>query len=137
MLKLIVGREGAGKTKNLVARANDLAKITDGHIVYVDMDDSQIFRLEYSIRFVQSREYPLESSDEFFGFVCGILSQDYDLKTVFIDGLLKNAKAKPEQAGELLNKVKSVSDKYDIDFVISLCCDPDDIPLEFHPFIEQ
>ncbi len=135
MIELIVGREGAGKTKSLVARANELAKVTDGHIVYVDMDDSQIFRLDYSIRFVQSREYPLESGDEFFGFVCGILSQDYDLKTVFIDGLLKNAKAKPEQAGWLLSKVKNVSDKYDINFVISLCCDITDIPEEFREFI--
>lgn len=135
MIQLIVGREGAGKTQNLVGKANALAKTTDGHIVYVDMDHSQIFRLDYSIRFIESSEYPLDSSSEFLGFVCGILSMDYDVKTVFIDGLLKNAKAKPSEAGELLAKFVKVSESYGIDFVISLCCDLTDIPEEYHKFI--
>lgn len=136
MIQLIVGKEGSGKTKNLVERANALAKVTDGHIVYVDVDGSQIFRLDYSIRLVKSSEYPLKSSDEFFGFVCGILSQDYDLKTVFIDGLLKNAKADVSKAGELLGKVKVVSEAYGIDFVIGMACDPTDIPEEFRSYIQ-
>lgn len=135
MIQLIVGKQGSGKTKNLVERANALAKVTDGHIVYVDVDGSQIFRLDYSIRLVKSSEYPLNSSDEFFGFVCGILSQDYDLKTVFIDGLLKNAKADVSKAGELLSKVKVVSDAYGIDFVIGLSCDESDIPEEFRSYM--
>lgn len=135
MIQLIAGREGAGKTKNLVDKANALAKTTDGHIVYVDVDHSQIFRLDYQIRFVDSAEYPLETSSEFFGFVCGILSQDYDIKTVFIDGLMKNAKINPDKVGSLLDKVKDVSDRYDIDFVISICCDPSEIPEAYRSYL--
>ena len=91
MIQLIAGLQGAGKTKSLIDMANALVKTNDGHIVYVDADQSQIFRLDYAIRLVQTAEYPLETSSEFFGFVCGILSQDYDINTVFIDGLLKYA----------------------------------------------
>ncbi len=135
MIQLITGREGAGKTKTLVDKANALAKSTDGHIVYVDVDRSQIFRLDYQIRFIDSAEYPLETSSEFFGFVCGILSQDYDIKTVFIDGLLKNAKINPDKVGSLLAKVKDVSDRYNIDFIISMCCDDSEIPEEYHSYM--
>ncbi|MBR3404428.1 MAG: twitching motility protein PilT, partial [Firmicutes bacterium] len=68
---------------------------------------------------------------EFFGFVCGILSQDYDINTVFIDGLLKNAKIEVDEIGTLLDRVKEVADRYNIHFIISLCCDEADIPEEY------
>lgn len=128
MIQLIAGLQGAGKTKAMIDMANSLAKTTDGHIVYVDADESQIFRLNYSIRLVQTAEFPLKTSAEFFGFVCGILSQDYDIKTVFIDGLLKNAKIEADQMGALLDRVAEVADKYDIHFIISMCCDEADVP---------
>ncbi|MBQ7059588.1 MAG: twitching motility protein PilT [Firmicutes bacterium] len=129
MIQLVIGKQGAGKTKTLVEMANTLAKTNDGHIVYVDADQSQIFRLDYSIRLVQTAEYPLKTSSEFFGFVCGILSQDYDINTVFIDGLLKNARMiDPAKTGELLDRVAEVADRYNIHFIISMSCDENEIP---------
>ena len=92
MIQIITGREGTGKTKNLIDMANNLIKTTEGHIVYVDIDHSHLYNLNYNIRLVKTDDYPLDSNREFFGFICGILSQDYDIKTIFIDGFLKNAK---------------------------------------------
>ena len=70
---------------------------------------------------MQTAEYPLKTSSEFFGFVCGILSQDYDINTVFIDGLLKNARMiDPAKTGELLDRVAEVADRYNIHFIISM-----------------
>ena len=131
MIQIIAGLQGAGKTKTLIDMANSLAKTNNGHIVYVDADESQIFRLDYSIRLVQTAEYPLKSSSEFFGFVCGILSQDYDINTVFIDGLLKNAKIEVAQIGELLDRVNEVGNRYNINFIISMSCDGEDLPERF------
>ena len=131
MIQLIAGRQGAGKTKSLIDMANNLVKTNDGHIVYVDADQSQIFRLDYAIRLIQVAEYPLETSSEFFGFVCGILSQDYDINTVFIDGLLKNAKIDIAQIETLLDKVNDVAEKYSIHFIISMCYDENEVPEKY------
>lgn len=131
MIQIIAGLQGAGKTRTLIEMANTCAKTNNGHIVYVDADDSQIFRLDYSIRLVQTKEYSLENSGEFFGFVCGILSQDYDINTVFIDGLLKNAKIEAENMAALLKRVAEVSERYNIHFIISMSCDEADIPEEY------
>ncbi len=131
MIQLIAGLQGAGKTKSLIDMANALVKTNDGHIVYVDADQSQIFRLDYGIRLVQTAEYPLETSSEFFGFVCGILSQDYDINTVFIDGLLKNAKIEAANMESLLDRVNDVADKYNIHFIISMCCDESQVPEKY------
>ena len=131
MIQLIACRQGAGKTKSLIDMANNLVKTNDGHIVYVDADQSQIFRLDYAIRLIQVAEYPLETSSEFFGFVCGILSQDHDINTVFIDGLLKNAKIDIAQIETLLDKVNDVAEKYSIHFIISMCCDENEVPEKY------
>ena len=92
MIQIIAGLQGAGKTKSLIDLANAESKTTHGHLVYVDADNSHILQLSHKIRLIKPDDYPLESPDEFFGFVCGILSQDYDICTVYIDGLMKNAK---------------------------------------------
>ena len=131
MIQLIAGSQGAGKTKTLIDMANALAKTTDGHTVYVDADESQIFRLDYSIRLIQTAEYPLTSASEFFGFVCGILSQDYDINTVFIDGLLKNAKIEASKMGELLDRVHEVAERYNIHFIISMSCSRAEVPEKY------
>lgn len=137
MIQLVAGRQGAGKTKTLIDMANALAKTNSGHIVYVDADESQIFRLDYSIRLIQTAEYPLKTSAEFFGFVCGILSQDYDINTVFIDGLLKNAKIDVSQLEALLDRVNEVAERYNIHFIISMTCDEADIPEKYRNCLIQ
>ncbi len=58
MIQIIAGREGAGKTKNLIDMANDLTKVTDGHIVYVDADNSHIYHLSHQIRLIKPDELP-------------------------------------------------------------------------------
>ena len=137
MIQLVCGKQGAGKTKQLIDMANTLAKTNDGHIVYVDADQSQIFRLDYSIRLVQTAEYPLKTSSEFFGFFCGILSQDYDINTVFIDGLLKNAKIDADKMGALLDRVAEVAERYNIHFIISMSCDENEIPEKYQSCLIQ
>ena len=135
MIQIIVGREGTGKTKNLIEMANSLAKTTDGHLVYVDIDHSQIFNLSHRIRLVKTDDYPLDSNREFFGLVCGILSQDYDIKTIFIDGLLKNAKITPERADTLIHKFEIVAESEHVDFIISCSCEAEELPESIQKYI--
>ena len=135
MIQIICGREGTGKTKNLIDMANNLMRVTDGHIVYVDIDHSHMHNLSYNIRLVNADDYPLDSNREFFGFVCGILSQDYDIKTIFIDGLLKNAKIDPARVDTLIHKIESVSVKNQVDFIISVCAEAEELPESVRGYI--
>ncbi len=135
MIQIIAGREGTGKTKNLIDMANSMIKVTDGHIVYVDIDHSHMHSLNYNIRLVNADDYPLDSNREFFGFVCGILSQDYDIKTVFIDGLLKNAKIDAARVDTLIHKIESVSNEANVDFIISVCADSEELPESVRKYI--
>ena len=92
MVQLIVGKKGKGKTKQLLDKVNAEVKTANGNIVYIDKSTKHMFELNNKVRLISATDYPLKNSDEFIGFICGIVSQDHDLASVYLDSFLKVAK---------------------------------------------
>ena len=87
MVKILAGEKGEGKTKRMIDMANAAGKEAKGNIVFVDDDNSHMYDLHYSVRFVETPKFIMEDPHVFRGFVCGILSQNSDIETIYIDGL--------------------------------------------------
>ena len=87
MVKIPAGEKGEGKTKRMIDMANAAGKEAKGNIVFVDDDNSHMYDLHYSVRFVETPKFIMEDPQVFRGFVCGILSQNSDIETIYIDGL--------------------------------------------------
>lgn len=87
MVKILAGEKGEGKTKRMINMANAAGKEAKGNIVFVDDDNSHMYDLHYSVRFVETPKFIMEDPQVFRGFVCGILSQNSDIETIYIDGL--------------------------------------------------
>ena len=87
MVKILAGEKGEGKTKRMIDMANAAGKEAKGNIVFVDDDNSHMYELHYSVRFVETPKFIMEDPQVFRGFVCGILSQNSDIETIYIDGL--------------------------------------------------
>ena len=87
MVKILAGEKGEGKTKRMIDMANAAGKEAKGNIVFVDDDTSHRYDLHYSVRFVETPKFIMEDPQVFRGFVCGILSQNSDIETIYIDGL--------------------------------------------------
>lgn len=129
MIRLVAGNTGEGKTKELINMANVALKTTKGHIVYIDLDSSHIYDLKHEIRYINISDYPIDNYKEFFGFMCGILSEDNDISEIYADGLLRQAHIDEIIASnELVSKLKKVSDKFDVRFVFSVNCDECNLP---------
>ena len=77
MVQLIIGNKGDGKTKHLLDRVNSQIKTASGNIVYLDKSTKHMHELNNKVRLINVTDYPLKNSDEFIGFLCGIISQDY------------------------------------------------------------
>ena len=92
MVQLIVGKKGKGKTKQLLDKVNGAIKSADGNIVYLDKSTKHMYELNNKVRLIDVSSYPLKNSDEFIGFICGIVSQDHDLQEMYLDSFLKIAK---------------------------------------------
>ena len=132
MIQLIVGAKGKGKTKHLLEKVNNAVKTVDGNIVYLDKNAKHMYELKNRIRLINTSEFPFTSTDEFFGFLCGIVSQDHDLQEVYLDSLMDIAFIKDKsQIEALFTKLDKISLKFFVDFIISVSLEVDEVPEQF------
>lgn len=128
MVKLIVGRKGTGKTKMMVDAANQSSKEKDGSIVFIIKDDRLKHDLDREIRMIVMDEFEYVTNiDEYIGFIYGIISSNYDIQEIFIDSILKHADITVRDLPDFLKKLQNISEKYSIDFVVSLSADLEDL----------
>ena len=128
MVQFIVGREGKGKTKHLLDKVNAEIKDAQGNVVYLDKSSKHMFELNNKIRLIDVPEYLVTDSDEFIGFICGIISQDHDLQKMYFDSFLKIACVEADELGKVIEKIEKISEKFHVDFVISVSRDESELP---------
>lgn len=129
MIKVIPGDTGEGKTKQLIKLANETLKEAKGNIVYIDGDNSHMYDLRHEIRYINISEFPIDDYHEFFGFMCGILSEDHDISEIYVDGLLKMAHlCEISNSDELIDKLKAITDKFSVRVIASINCDASSLP---------
>lgn len=128
MIQIIAGEKGKGKTKQLLDKVNTEIKTAHGSIVYLDKNAKHMYELNNKIRLIDTSAFPIGNSDEFIGFICGILSQDHDLEQMYLDSFLKIAKLEDADITETIDKLDELGEKYNITFVLSISLDADDLP---------
>ena len=128
MVQIIAGRKGKGKTKHLLDMANNGIKAATGSIVYLDKSSKHMYELNNRIRLINVNEYPVATSQGFIGFICGIISQDHDIETMFLDSFLKLAGLEGEDISETITTLEGISEKYSVNFVLSISMDAAEMP---------
>ena len=108
MIKLIYGKKGSGKSKKLLDMANEEAEQAKGDIIYIDDNNRCMFDLRHEIRMININEYGINSVDSLYGFICGIISGNFDIYSLYIDGLKKILYKKDADIEKLLKKLDSV-----------------------------
>jgi len=128
MVKLLIGRKGSGKTKSMIQLANDRVEKSDGSFVFINKNHRLMYDLKYKIRVVCMEEYEhITNSDEYIGFLYGIISSDHDIEVIFIDSILKHADVTIEDLPEFLGSLKSISDQYEIEFIVSISASAEEL----------
>lgn len=130
MVQLIVGEKGKGKTKILLDKANAEVRNANGSVVYLDKSTKHMYELNNKIRLIDVMEYGIENSDEFVGFIRGIVSQDHDLEQMYLDGFLKISRLEnsPENISKVMASLEKIAECYNVSFIISLSKDEKDLP---------
>ncbi len=128
MVQIIAGKKGKGKTKYLLDMANTAIKESKGSIVYLDKSSKHMYELNNRIRLINVAEFPVCSPEGFIGFICGIISQDHDLETMFLDSFLKLAGLEGEDISSTVAELDEVSKKYNVRFVLSVSLDGEELP---------
>lgn len=135
MIQIIAGEKGKGKTKILLDKVNAEVLNAKGSIVYLDKSTKHMYELNNKVRLINVRDYCVEDAKEFFGFLCGLISQDNDLEKIYLDSFLKIACADDSDLDSVISRLNMLSDKFGVDFVISLSKNASDISESVRQFV--
>ena len=135
MVQLIVGNKGKGKTKCLLDKVNTEVKNILGNIVYLDKSTDHMYELNNRIRLISVPDFDIKTTEEFIGFVMGIISQDHDLDQMYFDSFLAISDLKDKDISDTVKRIESISKKFGVDFVLSVSLDESDIPDDIKPMI--
>ena len=134
-VSLIVGHKGSGKTKMMIDLANDRALNSDGRIIFVNKNHRLMYDLVHQIRVVCMDDYEeITNSDEYVGFLYGIISGDHDIEAIFIDSILKHADVRKDDIPEFLARLRIISQQHNIDFTVSLSADIEELSEDISDF---
>ncbi len=129
MLKLLIGKKGTGKTKVLIDSVNVAANEANGNVVFISNDTGRnMYDIKSKVRMADTSEFEIDSWKEFLGFICGIISSNFDITNIYVDGVLKIVKDTLDGFEEFLKDVDAVSKKFNIDVMISVSMDVNDAP---------
>lgn len=136
MIELIAGEQGKGKTKMLMAKANNDIKVTGGSIVYMDQNNKHMYELSNRVKLVNVPECNINCADRFIGFLYGIVSQDADLDRIFLDNFMTIACIKTvEEAEQLVKELEVISKRYEVDFVIGIAQSKENLSAYLQEFV--
>jgi len=127
MVQLIIGDKGKGKTKQLLDKVNLSIKSANGNIVYLDKSSKHMYDLNNKVRLIDVSEFSLKNSDEFVGFVCGIISQDHDLEEIYFDGFREMSKLEWKDITHTIQRMEEISNKYNIKMIISVSAEASEL----------
>lgn len=136
MVKILAGEKGEGKTKRMIDMANAAGKEAKGNIVFVDDDNSHMYDLHYSVRFVETPKFIMEDPQVFRGFVCGILSQNSDIETIYIDGLNHIMdRISDADFTAFIQELEKTSKEAEMDMVMIISRKTDALPAEVQQYL--
>ena len=131
MIHVFCGKKGSGKTKKIIQHANATVAHCDGSEYFMNCDNSYMYELDHSIRFINTSDYDIVGAYRLLGFLDGLAASNFDLKIIYIDGFLKHMDRDLEKLEDLFTQLAAFSDKFKIEIYLSISKERSEIP----PFI--
>lgn len=128
MIKLIVGHKGSGKTKAMIAMANEAIKTSNGNVVCVEKGIQLTYDLNYQVRLVDVDQYGVNNYDSFFGFLCGLMAGNYDITDIFCDATLKICGKDLEKFADMVERLYKLTSANGLTVAFTVSCEPEDLP---------
>lgn len=121
MVTLIIGKKGTGKTKKLIALANDTAAASTGNVVVIEKGAKLTYDITHKARLIDSDQYAISGYDMLFGFLSGICAGNYDVTDILVDSTFKICPTAVEGLEEFVVKVNKLAEEANtkITFLIS------------------
>ena len=124
MVRLIMGANGAGKTKQLIDLIHSAVESENGSVVCIEPGADMTFDIKSSVRLVNAKEYSLNSFECLRGFISGLYAGNYDISPVFVDNMAKIAGSSDlAQVENFLHWLDRFSEENSVKFTVTLSMD--------------
>ena len=137
MIQIIHGGKGTGKTKTIIALANQVAGSIKGSTVFIDTDNSYMYDLDYSIRFINIDEFCVSGAVSFMGFLGGLCASDNDLEYVFCDSFLKIVQSTPAELEHFFAELEKFAGLHNLHIVLSVNESAEQLPAFMRKFLQE
>lgn len=127
MIQIITGKKGSGKTKILLGMIDDAVKASTGDIICIEKCMKLTYSINHKVRLVDAERFNISGFDMFYGFVAGVMAGNYDIKEVFVDGILKIGGRDYEELGATLKKLDILTGD-DVNMVFTISEDSENLP---------
>ena len=124
MVRVIMGKKGSGKTKQMIEMINSAVQTEHGNVVCIEKGEKLTFDIHYQIRLVEASDYDLGSYAALKGFISGLYAGNYDITHIFIDSVTKIVGGDCGLDTEnFLDWLNAFSDKHGIKFTVTISDD--------------
>ena len=124
MIRVIMGKKGSGKTKQMIDMINNAVLTEHGNVVCIERGNKLTFDISYQIRLVESSQYDIADYTALKGFVSGLYAGNYDITHIFIDSLTKIVGGECNNDTEnFLDWLNLFGEKHNIKFTITISDD--------------
>ncbi|MBR1780801.1 MAG: hypothetical protein IJ751_05295 [Oscillospiraceae bacterium] len=124
MVRVIMGKKGSGKTKQMIDLINAAVGTEHGNVVCIERNRAMTYTIDYSIRLVEASDYDITSFEFMKGMISGLYAGNYDITHMFIDSLCRVVPVEPSpDVEEFLDWLDAFSEKNNIKFTVTISDD--------------
>ena len=125
MVRVIMGKKGSGKTKQMIELINAAVGTEHGNVVCIERNRALTYDIDYNIRLVEASDYDIKSFEFLKGMISGLYAGNYDITHVFIDNLCKiSGHDVDTETEEFLNWLDVFGEQNNIKFTATISADP-------------
>ena len=89
MVRVIMGKKGSGKTKQMIELINAAVGTEHGNVVCIERNRALTYNIDYNIRLVEASDFDIKDFEFLKGMVSGLYAGNYDITHMFIDSLCR------------------------------------------------
>lgn len=136
MIQLFFNQRGAGKSKNLVNLANEESEKAKGSVIFIDDNNKRMLQLNKKVRLISMNNYCIKNCEEFYGFLQGIVSRDYDVESIYIDSMADILmEINIKEFSYYLEKIECLSRKFNVNVFLTIHGEKESIPDDIKKYV--
>ena len=124
MVRVIMGKKGSGKTKQMIELINAAVGTEHGNVVCIERNRALTYNIDYNIRLVEASDFDIKDFEFLKGMVSGLYAGNYDITHIFIDSLTKIVGTECNNDTEkFLDWLNNFGEQHNIKFTITISDD--------------